>query len=133
MHLKTSQSPVYFHEFSYRGQYSIADLDPLTRGRDHGVIHSDDLLYLFETLAFFPAGLNEKDKAASEQYVSYIVQFVVDQSTPENAQCKLVEHPMCAFVKFTKNPQTGALERRKSHNYDTEMPEFWDQTREIPL
>lgn len=96
------------------------------------MVHGDDLLYLFESRGLFPGGLNEQDKAASEQYVNYIVQFVMDRKPPGNVQCKEM-NPMCSYVSFYKNPTTGAMERETRSDFDMEMVKFWDQTGEIPL
>ncbi|XP_067006683.2 juvenile hormone esterase [Anabrus simplex] len=39
-------APVYFYKFSYAGRYSYV-YDPLDSQRTYGVVHHDDLLYLF--------------------------------------------------------------------------------------
>lgn len=132
LHLNSSQSPVYFHNFTYRGQNSTSDLDELNRGQDFGVVHSDDLLYLFESRGAFPEGLNAQDRAASEQYVNYIVQFVMEQKPPGDVQCTEMK-PMCSHVRFVNNPTTGAMERETRNDFDMEMVRFWDQTGEIPV
>lgn len=130
LHLNNSKAPLYYQSFNYRGQNSFTDLDPQLGGQNYGVVHSDDLIYLFESRAAFPQGLNEQDKAASDQYVKYIVQFVLNPSG--NVQCKEMK-PMCDYVNFYKNATTGGLQTEKSNKFDTEMVKFWDQTGETPL
>lgn len=132
LHLNTSKAPLYFYNFTYRGENSFSDFDPQTRGQDFGVVHSDDLIYLFEARGAFPQGLNEQDKAASDKYVRNLVQFVLTQSPTENVTCTEMK-PMCDYVRFYRNDTTGALETEKRNDFDGEMVKFWDQTGEIPL
>lgn len=133
LHLNTSKAPLYFQQFNYRGQNSFTDLDPQLEGQNYGAVHSDDLIYLFESRAAFPQGLNEQDKAASDQYVKHIVQFVLTQSPPGNVQCTDMKPVICDYVNWYKNTTTGVLESVKSNQFDTEMVKFWDKTGEILL
>lgn len=132
LHLNASTAPLYFYNFTYRGQNSFTDFDPQLQGGNFGVVHSDDLIYLFEMPGLFPKGLNEQDKAASDKYVKYIVQFVRNGSPTKNVTCAEMK-PMCNYLNFYKNETTGALETQVRNDIDTEMIKFWDQIGEIPL
>nr|QCC89018.1 carboxylesterase 3 [Meteorus pulchricornis] len=47
---KTTNTPVYYYEFTYQGRYSHKTWSD---GKPYGVVHHDDLLYLFY-VSFFP-------------------------------------------------------------------------------
>lgn len=96
------------------------------------MVHSDDLIYLFENRAAFPQGIDEKDKAASDRYVRHIVQFVLAQAPTGSVQCTQMS-PMCNYLRFYKNETTGAMETDVRQDIDLDMIRFWDQTGEMPL
>lgn len=125
-------SSVYFYRFAYRGQHSLSDLNRLFEGRDFNVVHGDDFLYLFDPRVILPDGLKGEDKVASNKYVKFIVQFVVDQTTTQgNVKCTEME-PMCSYVEFNKSSNAD-LEATIRQDFDMEMVQFWDKTGEIPF
>lgn len=130
LHAKQADQQTFYVSYDYRGQYSYSDLDPTNPTKaDFGVIHSDDLILLFEMPALFQAGLNEQDKAASQIYVQDILAFVKDQTVPDGTPCSAME-PMCNYVKYTKN-EAGQLVRNVINDFDQDMVTFWDQLHEI--
>lgn len=132
MHLKASTAPLYLYRFAYRGQRSFTDMNPQLEGENFGVVHSDDLMYLFEMRGLFPGVLSNSDKAASDRYVQNIVEFVVNGRPTENVPCTEMK-PMCNYVNFYKNEVTGDMETQVRNDFDIDMVRFWAQTGEIPL
>lgn len=132
-HLNVSDAPLFFQNFTYRGQYSFSTEDPTRPTEDYGVIHTDDLIYLFESPGPFPGGLNREDSLAKDMFVEHIIQFVMNQTVPmgPSAQCQEM-NPMCNYLRFFKNA-TGLLDVEVRNDFDMEMVRFWDQTNEIPF
>nr|CAD7256157.1 unnamed protein product [Timema shepardi] len=55
LHAQAGHTPLYTYHFAYRGLYSYSTIFTYGNPTDFGVSHSDDLIYLFKTPAFFPA------------------------------------------------------------------------------
>lgn len=119
LHLQSSDAPVFFYKFAYRGEHSFLK-------------DTDDLIYLIPSSIQIPTGLNAADKAASVEFVKFIVNFVLTQKPLNSPQCKKLD-PMCDYLKFFKNPKTGALDTKVTNEFDTSMVDFWDQLQEILL
>lgn len=66
--------PVYLYKFSYNGQYSYCKSYTGT-DIEYGVVHGDDLIYLFDNPVDFPGGLNANDQLASDKLVQTLTEF----------------------------------------------------------
>lgn len=49
-----SNQPVYYYRFNYKGRYSHFYLPESNNTMPYGVVHSDDLIYLFQIKKKFP-------------------------------------------------------------------------------
>lgn len=120
---KHSDKPVYGHNFEYRGQNSLSKV--FTRSlRDFGVVHADDLLYLFRIRLFFPLDalqLSPKDRVAQKVYLNDILNFVKNDD-PGYGEWE-EEDPKMAY--YRNNDET-IIQREMEPADDYE---FWDEVR----
>lgn len=112
------------YHFNYRGTNSFssffANLDP----RDFGVVHCDDLIYLFKS-ALFP--ISGKDDILSRLFSTFIVDFVEGKN---QVQTRLEDNRLGPYAHFGKN-ENGDIERSYDRYYETkEVIDFWDQAKE---
>lgn len=71
-----SDSPIFVHEFNYRGSKSLSAAFTQTT-RDYGVVHVDDLLYLFRIPLLYPVEQHTaEDTKAKEFFMERVVNFV---------------------------------------------------------
>lgn len=111
---------VYTYYFDYRGQYSYSLLFTNTF-RDFGVVHCDDLIYLFESPLLFPQGLNAEDTVMSSRLVQHYVKFARGEApwrrtTDQGSRI---------------GPYNSLANDQKKYYTDFGMVHFWDQTREL--
>lgn len=126
------ETPIYFNIFNYRGEFSYTYLYRGTRNDDLGVIHQDDLIYLFHSPALFPRELNAADKGVSQVYVRQILEFVLTQKPTVGLECKTMS-PMCIHLEFIKDPAAGFLRGIVKNDFEVDMVQFWDGLNEIPM
>lgn len=71
-------APLYIYNFKYRGSLSYSFLYA-GNTNDYGVVHCDDLIYLFNSPALFPNNFaeNTRDKLVSQDFVDYFVHFAI--------------------------------------------------------
>lgn len=128
-----SNNPVYLYKFSYRGQYSYSMVYTNTLA-DYGVVHCDDLIYLFESPALFSAGLNEYDQMASQKLIQTFTSFAKQGNPPRSHQLKKCHaddmNPICKYTHFYKN-ESGLINTEESNEFDLGMIEFWDELKDF--
>lgn len=71
-------APLYIYDFNYRGSISYSLLYA-GNTNNYGVVHCDDLIYLFNSPTLFPNNFAENtlDKMVSQEFVDYFVQFAI--------------------------------------------------------
>ncbi|KAL5287117.1 CES2.2 family protein [Megaselia abdita] len=71
-------APLYIYDFKYRGTLSYSFLYA-GNTNNYGVVHCDDLIYLFNSPTLFPNNFaeNTPDKMVSQDFVDYFVHFAV--------------------------------------------------------
>lgn len=114
------ENPIFTYYFDYQGEHSYSALFTGTQ-EDFGVVHCDDLIYLFESVGLFPSGLNENDTVISDKLVQLYVKFAKG----------LVPWPRteCGEVNFGPYMSIASRELRA---YDVQdLTTFWDQTMEL--
>lgn len=67
-------TPVYVHNFDYRGLNSLSIYYTRTL-RNYGVVHADDLIYLFR-LGLFPYQLTPKDRQVQQVFMKHVLSFI---------------------------------------------------------
>lgn len=119
--MTASNIPIYTYHFDYRGNYSYSLLFTQTF-RDFGVVHCDDLIYLFESPTLFPNGLNEADLRVSRTLVATYVTFAKRRRAPW-------ERTRLSAKRI--GPYKMLMGRDMKYYEDFELVEFWDQTKEF--
>ncbi|KNC21239.1 hypothetical protein FF38_14079 [Lucilia cuprina] len=67
---------LFLYVFDYRGRYTFANIFAGHPTPEYGVIHCDDLIYLFRAFRIFPDfPKNSSDAAAIKGYVDYLTYF----------------------------------------------------------
>lgn len=76
--LDQNGAPLYIYDFDYRGSISYSLLYA-GNTNNYGVVHCDDLIYLFNSPTLFPNNFpeNTPDKLVSQEFVDYFVHFAV--------------------------------------------------------
>ncbi|XP_076231278.1 uncharacterized protein LOC143177296 [Calliopsis andreniformis] len=94
---KYSREPVYFYEFTYQGRYSFSMWNATT---PYGVVHHDDLQYLFFMEIFFPP---------------------LEKNAPEIPMIQMYTSMWTSFIKTGEPvPKSGAF---KNIRWDRFVPE----------
>lgn len=114
-------NPIYTYYFDYRGQYSYSMLFTGTV-TNFGVVHCDDLIYLFESLALFPRGLNHNDSIMSRNLVRRYVDFAKGL-IPWQRTSRADDGKFGPYISLPSNVLG---------TYDVkDIVDFWDQTMEF--
>uniref|UniRef100_A0AAG5DHA0 Carboxylic ester hydrolase n=1 Tax=Anopheles atroparvus TaxID=41427 RepID=A0AAG5DHA0_ANOAO len=76
----TSRSPIYLYKFNYQGEHSystfFATSDDDTLPRDFGIVHCDELIYIFRAPILFPDFQRDSpDAQASQRFTKLLVDF----------------------------------------------------------
>lgn len=112
--------PIYTYYFDYRGANSYSLFFTGT-SRDFGVVHCDDLIYLFESPLLFPNGLNEKDTEMSNKLVQQYFTFA--QGKEPWTKTTLEGEKLGPYMSLA-DMTTGYYD-------DWELIRFWNQTEEF--
>lgn len=68
-------TPVFVHKLDYKGLNSISTFYTRTL-RNYGVVHADDLMYLFRMVALFPYQLTPEDQKVQQAFMAHVMSFV---------------------------------------------------------
>lgn len=116
-----SQTPVYAYLFDYKGLNSFS-MFYLRSIQNYGVVHVDDLLYLFR-VALFPLQLDPTDVRAKEFFMRHILRFI-QISHPGFDKWDDMEPTMARF----KNSEKRIIARDQVY---VKKHEFWREIQEI--
>lgn len=112
--------PIYTYFFDYRGQNSYSALFTGTL-RDFGVVHCDDLIYLFESPLLFPNGLNQNDTIISRSLLKHYVTFAKHRQPWRRSK----------LVNDMLGPYMSLVDSELKYYDNWEMVRFWDQAEEF--
>lgn len=119
--------PVYVHKFDYRGLNSAAMFYTRTL-RDYGVVHVDDLLYIFRISGLLPYQLTPRDERVQQVYMRHILSFI-RFSDPGYPAWDVDEPKMTLF----SNSESADLRIEqvpvKSHGFWREIQDLYESTR----
>lgn len=74
----TKLAPVSIYKFSFKGPYSYSFLYTFTH-QDFGVVHCDELIYLFRSPALFPDFPHKsKEARMSHHFVEFFIDFAIN-------------------------------------------------------
>lgn len=76
----TAQAPVSVYKFSFQGPYSYSSLYSFSREmRNYGVVHCDELIYLFRSpLLFQDFPPKSKEARMSHNLVEFFIDFAIN-------------------------------------------------------
>ncbi|EDW75956.2 uncharacterized protein Dwil_GK15211 [Drosophila willistoni] len=130
--------PHFMYKFNYKGPFSYASLytQANVTGK-YGVVHCDDLLYLFRTPLIFP----DFDKKSTEakvidSFVSYIVSFArfgYAAGVPPTGFCSTAilnarRDGICDYHEFVKSDTNpNGFEVKVSTEFPTERVRLWQE------
>lgn len=121
-------TPLYAHQFNYRGLNSVS-VWYAKSPRNFGVVHGDDLLYLFRLTALFPYQLSPEDMQVQKAFMSHIMSFI-KYNYPGYPQWDVMNPKMVRFSK--SNVASVKIDQVPVNPYD-----FWreieDLYRPIPV
>lgn len=114
--------PVYAHYFDYKGLNSFSTIFTRTI-RNYGVVHVDDLLYLFRFKALFPLQLDPTDVRAKNVFMKHFLKFILI-SYPGYDEWNETAPTMARF----RNSEKAIVKRDTVY---VKRHEFWQQIQEI--
>ncbi|KAL7737528.1 hypothetical protein ACLKA6_007655 [Drosophila palustris] len=137
----TSENPLYLYSFNYRGPYSYASIYTSANvAQKYGVVHCDDLIYLFRSPMLFPDfERNSTEARVIASFVAYFVHFA-KFGKPLNAEsitpCSetlLKSRPkgICDYQVFENAPNSD-FEVNVSQNFRTTNARFWSKLLNEP-
>ncbi|XP_059225884.1 juvenile hormone esterase, partial [Stomoxys calcitrans] len=126
----TQKYPLSLYIFNYKGPYSYA---PIFGGNmpnlDYGVVHCDDLIYLFRMPAVFPDfSKNSTDAQVSQALVKDFVDFAANRNTATNPKCTKDNFPlnslnsMCDYVSYQNGP-SGSFMVKTDDKFNIPAPD----------
>ncbi|XP_059613448.1 juvenile hormone esterase-like [Phlebotomus argentipes] len=130
----TTKNPLHLYKLSYKGNYSYSVVYTGST-RDFGVVHCDDLLYLFRTPAVFPKGLppDSSDEKMKNIFVKTFTSFATSGKPKEWTNVpdcnKASMNPICHYQHFNNSP-TGDILVNSSQQFDMAPVRLWDELRE---
>ena len=95
-----NHTTVFVHKFDYRGQKSLSLF--FTRSlRNFGVVHADDVQYLFRVRLLLPGDLSELDRRVQRGFMRHLISFV-QTGHPGYQAWNVTEPKITRFRKSTK-------------------------------
>lgn len=137
----TNEHPLYMYSFNYQGPYSFASIYTSANvGHKYGVVHCDDLIYLFRSPMLFPDfDRNSTEARVVASFVGYFVHFAkfgkpinVESITP-CSETVLKSRPkgICDYQVF-ENGEDSDFEVNVSQNFRTTNARFWSKLLNEP-
>ncbi|KAL1396196.1 hypothetical protein pipiens_001254 [Culex pipiens pipiens] len=110
----TKLAPVSIYKFSFKGPYSYSFLYTFTH-QDFGVVHCDELIYLFRSPALFPDFPHKsKEARMSHHFVEFFIDFAINGvATPLkpyrgcNNDNEVYQSMDCDVLEFINSSEPG--------------------------
>ncbi|EDW74344.1 uncharacterized protein Dwil_GK21864 [Drosophila willistoni] len=137
----TNKYPFYMYSFNYKGPVSYASIytQANVTGK-YGVVHCDDLIYLFRSPILFPDfAKNSTEAKVIKTFVRYFINFAKfgkPQNVPPLSCCTeeiLKSRPegICDYHEFINNKQnTEGFEIRVNDKFPTNRVKIWSNLLE---
>ncbi|XP_038119653.1 venom carboxylesterase-6 [Culex quinquefasciatus] len=129
----TKLAPVSIYKFSFKGPYSYSFLYTFTH-QDFGVVHCDELIYLFRSPALFPDFPHKsKEARMSHHFVEFFIDFAINGvATPLkpyrgcNNDNEVYQSMDCDVLEFINSSEPGKpFEVRVSNGRNEDLFSFW--------
>ncbi|XP_075165625.1 juvenile hormone esterase-like isoform X2 [Haematobia irritans] len=133
IHINTVKSPLYLYYFNYTGPYSYSTLYAGGASTTpYGVVHCDDLIYLFRSPLLFPDFPKNSSRAeASSAFVNLFVTFAKNSHSDSLVQCNIQNYPVdsensiCDYISF-ENGSEDSLQLSTRNEFNVRRMHFWD-------
>uniref|UniRef100_A0AAG5DH82 Carboxylic ester hydrolase n=1 Tax=Anopheles atroparvus TaxID=41427 RepID=A0AAG5DH82_ANOAO len=132
---KESRAPIYLYKFNYKGQFSYSSVyvtgDNTTLSRDFGIVHGDELIYIFRTPALFPDFQpGSPDAQVSQRLNKFLVYFartgrLKRKSNLSGSTASKRDGFPLALEFFNNVNQQDPLGLRHTSIYDKYIFNFW--------
>lgn len=128
------RNPVYLYKFAFKGPYSYSFLYTGS-AKDYGVVHCDDLIYLFKSPVLFSAGFNKTsvDAKVIQHMVGAFVTFASNGQPTNDGSLKSCNKGMflknqyfCDYMEYKNTEDNGFILQRNSH-FPVDAVKFWDK------
>ncbi|XP_053674414.1 juvenile hormone esterase-like [Anopheles nili] len=136
---KHQKAPIFLYKFNYKGKYSFSSMFDTDKSvaHDYGVVHPDEMIYIFRMLMLFPIPRrNSPDAKASQRFIELLVNFARTGIAPNGKDVGHLEassHDLdtndaefpLAFELINTNRTDEPVAQRFVDIYDEEMFNFW--------
>ncbi|XP_050097900.1 juvenile hormone esterase-like [Anopheles aquasalis] len=127
----TNLAPVSVYRFAYKGRYSYSSLFSGGDTGDYGVVHCDDLIYLFRSPAIFPDFPPDAPELKMvDLFVNFFIDFAVNgkaKALTPHRECKtgnqVYQSMDCDVQEFHREGDEVLVRARNERNED--MFAFW--------
>uniref|UniRef100_A0A1Y9HE21 Carboxylic ester hydrolase n=1 Tax=Anopheles funestus TaxID=62324 RepID=A0A1Y9HE21_ANOFN len=124
-----SKAPIYLYKFNYKGPHSYSsilapDNDP---PQDFGIVHCDELIYIFRAPILFPDfRRNSPDAKVTKQMTKLLVDFARTGVAPKSTEGKMSssDFPQ-ALELINSNSEDEPLIQKYTNFYNEDMYNFW--------
>ncbi|XP_046865916.1 juvenile hormone esterase [Drosophila willistoni] len=129
----TDVHPIYMYSFNYKGRFSSASLYAKRITRNYGVVHGDDLHYLFRSPLYFrDFHRNSTEAAIVQLFVNYFVTFAkhgkpLNFPTLDSCDTSVLAHRpkgICDYHEFF-NAKYSLQHVRVNNAYPTQRVRYW--------
>ncbi|XP_058066386.1 juvenile hormone esterase-like [Anopheles bellator] len=121
-------APALLYRFNYKGNLSYSSVLAPQNDQDFGVVHCDELNYIFRAPALFPDFRRDSaEEKVSQKFVKLLVQFAhAGTIESEIANANAADGSFPKALEFTNsNDVNRPLDVRTIDLYDQQMVEFW--------
>ncbi|XP_061396521.1 juvenile hormone esterase-like [Musca vetustissima] len=132
--VNTAKSPLYLYYFNYKGPHSYSTIySGGMTSYDYGVVHCDDLIYLFRSPLLFPDfEKNSTHAKVSSAFVRHFVEFAKNRKPYPSTECSAETFPydsenaICDYVAF-ENAPNNSFHISKQQKFNVSRMQFWDE------
>ncbi|XP_035794845.1 venom carboxylesterase-6-like [Anopheles albimanus] len=127
----TNVAPVSVYRFAYKGRYSYSSLFSGGDTGDYGVVHCDDLIYLFRSPAIFPDFPPDSPELKMvDLFVNFFIDFAINgkaKALTPHRECKtgnqVYQSMDCDVQEFHREGDEVQVRAKNERNED--MFAFW--------
>uniref|UniRef100_A0A182LS16 Carboxylic ester hydrolase n=1 Tax=Anopheles culicifacies TaxID=139723 RepID=A0A182LS16_9DIPT len=125
----SAKAPIYLYSFNYKGPNSYStilapEVDP---PQDFGIVHCDELIYIFRAPILFPdIRRNSPDAKVSKKITKLLVDFARTGVVPENTETDQSYSDFPQALEMTNsNNEDEPMVQKYTNFYDEDMFNFW--------
>ncbi|XP_058986933.1 juvenile hormone esterase isoform X2 [Musca domestica] len=131
--VNTAKAPLFLYYFNYKGPHSFSTIySGGVTTYDYGVVHCDDLIYLFRSPLLFPDfEKNSTHAQVSKDFVRHFVEFAKNLKPYPSMGCSAKTYPydsndsICDYVLF-ENAGNDSYRVSLEQKFNIPRMQFWD-------